>query len=434
VKFAFVASRYGADIGSGAEHECRLLAEQVSARHDVEVLTTCARDSRTWKNEYSEGVDRVRGALVRRFAVTQTRDPRSFKQLSDLVYSSPGVRADELEWVRRGGPWSPGLIEHIKRQHRTYDALIFFSLCSPLTVHGVPIAPDRSVLFPYLQLEPALRFGLFAEVLASVRAIGFVSAAERHLMRSYLRFMPQQEEVVGIGIDPSPEQSYPRHQQNPADAVTSDEAGGEEPDTAEEPSYLAGRGVPFRRRHRLYGPFALYGGRVEPDNGCEEMLDYFESFAGTDSSAAASAKGESDVALVLMGVKMMRVPEEPHVRLAGVLPERERMIAYEAADVTIAPGPNDLVAQSVLESMAVGTPVLASALNESAVDHCRRANAGLYYANRDEFVAALRLLMTNKRLRERLGENGRSYVRQHYRWEGVLGRFDRLVSKVRSRA
>ena len=80
MKFAFVASRYGADIPSGAEHTCRLLAEQVSARHDVEVLTTCARDSRTWKNEYSEGVDRVRGALVRRFAVTHTRDARSFKQ------------------------------------------------------------------------------------------------------------------------------------------------------------------------------------------------------------------------------------------------------------------------------------------------------------------------------------------------------------------
>jgi glycosyltransferase involved in cell wall biosynthesis len=423
VKFAFVASRYGADVTSGAEHACRLLAEQVSARHDVEVLTTCARDARTWKNEYSEGVDRVRGALVRRFAVTQTRDPQSFKQFSDRLAAGPAVRADELEWVRRAGPWSPGLIEHLKRQHRSYDAVLFFSLFSPLTVHGVQTAPDRSVLFPYLQLSPALRFGLFAELLTSVRALGLVSSVEKQLLRRYLRISPEHEEIVGIGIDPSPEQSYPRHQQDPADTVVDDDAVGQDLDTAEDESYLSGRGVPFRRRHRLYGQFALYGGRVEPDNGSEEMLEYFDTFASSDG----------DTALVLMGVKMMKVPDEPYVRLAGILPERERMIAFEAADVTLAPAGDDLVAQPVLESLAVGTPVLASAVNESAVDHCRRANGGLYYSNRAEFVDALRLLMTNKRLHDRLGENGRNYIRQNYRWDAVLGRFDRLIARVRAR-
>ena len=35
-----------------------------------------------------------------------------------------------------------------------------------------------------------------------------------------------------------------------------------------------------------------------------------------------------------MGVKMMKIPEAPYLRFAGVLPDRERMIAYEAADVT----------------------------------------------------------------------------------------------------
>ena len=74
-----------------------------------------------------------------------------------------------------------------------------------------------------------------------------------------------------------------------------------------------------------------------------------------------------------MGVKMMKVPDEPYLRLAGVLPDRERMIAYEAADVTIAPASDDLLAQPLLESLAVGTPVLASARNAAAVEHCRRA-------------------------------------------------------------
>ena len=423
MKFAFVTARYGADISAGPDHACRVLAEQVGSRHDVDVLTTCARDPRTWKNEYSEGTDRVRGALVRRFAVSQLRDEQTFHQFSDRVMASPRARADELEWLRRSGPWSAGLIDFIRRQHKSYDVIVFFSICSPITVTGASIALERTIVFPHLQLCPSLRFEVCADVLSSVRGVGLVSAAEGRLLRSYVRATPQHEELVGIGIDPSPEQSYPRHQQDPADTVIDEEAVAGTGEGVEPESYLAGRGVPFRRRHRLYGRFALYGGRVEPDNGCEEMLDYFDTFASTDD----------DTSLALMGIKMMKVPEEPYIRLAGVLPERERMIAYEAADVTIAPSADDLVAQPLLESLAVGTPVLASARNDAAVEHCKRAHAGLYYANREEFVEALRLLMTNTRLRNRLGENGRAYIRQNFRWDAVLGRFDRLVSRARPR-
>ena len=57
------------------------------------------------------------------------------------------------------------------------------------------------------------------------------------------------------------------------------------------------------------------------------------------STSTRYAASDGDTSLVLMGVKMMKVPDEPYLRQAGVLPDRERMIAYEAADVTIAPGP-----------------------------------------------------------------------------------------------
>jgi glycosyltransferase involved in cell wall biosynthesis len=168
---------------------------------------------------------------------------------------------------------------------------------------------------------------------------------------------------------------------------------------------------------------ALYGGRIDADNGCEEMLEYFDAYASSDG----------DTSLVLMGVKMMRVPEAPYLRHAGVLPDRERMIAYEAADVTIAPGSDDPLALSVLESFAVGTPVLASARNQVAVEYCRRAGGGLYYANRNEFVEALRTLMTRSKLREQLGESGRQYVQNYSKWDVVIGRFERLVSMIRGR-
>jgi glycosyltransferase involved in cell wall biosynthesis len=421
MKFAFITPRYGADIGDGPEHVCRLFAEQVSGRHHVDVLTTCARDPRTWKNEYLEGADRMRGVLVRRFAVNQEHDRTAFQHLSTRMFGIPQGREDEHEWVRQLGPTSPALIEYLKRQHRSYDALVFFSLYHPTTVFGLAIAPERSVVFPCLRLDPALRFGIWSELLGSVKAIGYLSAAERHQTHGFFR-LPTPDEVVGLGIEAPAQQTYPRHQQDPADDMS--EAEHDQHETshdAEVTGYLAGRGVPFRRRHRLYGSFVLYAGRVQPNNGCEELLEYFEAYAS----------GDGGTALVLMGAKLMKVPDQPHLRMGGVLPERERMIAYEAADLTVAPEPDDSAAIAALESFAVGTPVLASARNAAAADHCRRANAGLYYATRDEFIEALRLLMNDARLRARLGENGRRYIRLNHRWDAVLGRFERLMMRVR---
>jgi len=69
---------------------------------------------------------------------------------------------------------------------------------------------------------------------------------------------------------------------------------------------------------------------------------------------------------------------------------------------------------------------------EVLVEHCVRSNGGLYYADRDEFVEALKLLLSDERLRQQLGRNGRDYVRRNYRWDVVLGKFERLFAKIRA--
>ena len=82
--------------------------------------------------------------------------------------------------------------------------------------------------------------------------------------------------------------------------------------------------------------------------------------------------------------------------------------------------------------MSVGTPVLVNARSAVLVEHCVRSNAGLYYSDRDEFVECLNLLVRDDRLRAVLGRNGRDYIRRQYRWDVVLGKYERLFAKIRN--
>jgi glycosyltransferase involved in cell wall biosynthesis len=132
-----------------------------------------------------------------------------------------------------------------------------------------------------------------------------------------------------------------------------------------------------------------------------------------------------------MGVKLMPLPEEPFIRFAGRLSEQERLHALEAATVVVVPSPYESLSLLALESFAVGTPILANARSEVLVDHCHNSNAGLFYADRDEFVECLKLLMADDRLRATMGRNGRHYVRQNYRWDVIIGKYEKMFSRLR---
>jgi glycosyltransferase involved in cell wall biosynthesis len=423
VKLAFVVQRYGTEILGGSEYHCRLVAERLASKHEVEVLTTCARDYVTWKNEYPEGADRIRGVTVRRFAVSETRDINSFNQYSEWIFNHPHTRDDEMEWLRKQGPWSPSLLDYITRHQQAYEALIFFTYLYAPTVLGLQIAPRRSILVPTAHDEPAIHLSLYKDVFTFPAAIAYNTEVERRFLTTHFSIRALAEETIGCGVDLLHGRHEPSAREDSNDAGPLDELdiADAKDDDQPLPPHIAGRGAVFRRRHRLYGSFALYGGRIDPGKGCEELIEYFSSYVHDGG----------DASLILMGVKLMQLPEERWIRFAGLLSERERLQALEAATVVVVPSPYESLSLLALEAFAVGTPVLANARSEVLVDHCLRSNAGLFYADRDEFVEGLKLMLADQRLRAAMGRNGKEYVRRNYRWDVILSKYDRLLSKIR---
>lgn len=412
MRIAFVVQRYGAEIFGGAEQMCRLLAERLAEHHQIDVLTTCAQDYFTWKNEYPEGMDRVRGVTVRRFACSQTRDIAAFGTYSAWIFSNPHGPQDEQEWLKRQGPWSPGLIDYVERHHGNYDVLVLFTYLYAPTVMAARVAPAKTILVPFAHDEPAIKLDIFRDLFARVGAIAWNTESERRFVNSLFDVRPIVEDVIGCGVDLPEGEAVAEGAERPAPPPD-----GREP----LPPHLDGAANAFRRRHRIYNPFVLFGGRIDPAKGCEELFEYFQSYV----------KEGGDATLMLMGAKLMPLPDDPHVRFAGLLPEEERLHALEAATVVVVPSPYESLSLLALESFAVGTPILANARSEVLVEHCRRSHAGLFYASRWEFVEALKLLMRDAKLRATMGRNGKAYVNQHYRWTTVLAKYDRMFARLR---
>ena len=411
MKLAFVVQRYGTEILGGSEYHCRLVAERLAEKHSVEVLTTCARDYTTWRNEYPEGHDRVRGVTVRRFANARTRDLAAFNKYSDWIFHSTHGRQDEMEWLKQQGPWCPSLQEYLERHHQNYDILIFFTYLYAPTVLGLRVAPAKSLLVPTAHDEPAIRLSLYEDVFAAPAGLVWNTESERRFVSSHFHLRGVVEDVVGCGVD------------LPEGEVPDGDRTGLSPTSREELApHLEGPANAFRRRQRMHDPFVLYGGRIDPGKGCEELLEYFQTYV----------REGGDANLMLMGAKLMPLPDDPHVRFAGMLPDEERLHALEAATVVVVPSPYESLSLLALEAFAVGTPVLANARAEVLVEHCRQSNAGLFYADRWEFVEGLKLLMRDKNLREAMGRNGKAYVDRHYRWSVILNKYERIFSRLKT--
>jgi glycosyltransferase involved in cell wall biosynthesis len=387
VKLAIVVQRYGADISGGAELHARYIAELLSKHAEVRVLTTCARDYVTWRNDFPPGRDVVNGIPVDRFPVVRERDVREFDKRQRVVFGQLHSLHDELQWLESEGPTSPQLIAAMREAALDCDYVLFFSVRYYQAYHGARAAADRAVLVPTAERDPTLGLALFQPIFRGVRAIMYNSPEERALINAVANNRDVPGVVVGVG--------------------------------SEIPARVDPERV--RRKFSLTNPFAIYVGRIDANKGCVELFDFFTQYV------AASRR---QVDLVLIGSPVMKIPRHPRIRHLGFVDDQDKFDAMAAAAALVMPSYYESLSMVALEAWALGRPVLANAHCDVLLGQCLRSNAGLYYENAAEFGGALDTILDTPSLAEALGRNGREYFARHYSWPVIERKYLEMFARL----
>jgi glycosyltransferase involved in cell wall biosynthesis len=392
VKLAVVVQRYGATINGGAELHARYIAEHLSRHVEVDVLTTCAVDYVTWRNELAAGTELVHGVPVRRFPVRRERDVKAFARWSERVFAHRHSQQDELSWLESEGPASPALVEHLRTQRRAYDFFLFFSYRYYHAYHGVRAVGPRAILVPTAERDEAIGLSMFGPIFRGVRALMYNSPEERTMISSAAQTDIVPGVVVGIGSEVPPTTAPAR----------------------------------FRQKYNINGRFVVYVGRVDANKGCNELFDFFLRYTKVHPMG---------LTLVLIGNAVLDVPDHPRIRHLGFLSDQDKFDAIAAAALLVMPSYYESLSMVALEAWALGRPVLANARCEVLLGQCIRSNAGLYYETHEEFVEALRSISDNALLAEALGVNGHIFYRKNYTWPLIertyLDMFERLMAEGR---
>jgi glycosyltransferase involved in cell wall biosynthesis len=389
VKIAVVVQRYAEDIGGGSELHARYVSEHLAAHADVRVLTTCARDYVSWKNEYPAGATRVNGIAVERFPVARERDARDFARRSSLVFDEPHSTADELAWIDSQGPVSPPLIARVRIVAREVDFVVLFSLRYHTAFHGARAAAANAILVPTTERDPAVGLDILGPVLRGARGIMYNSPEERALVQALHRNERVPGVTVGVGSQ------IPDHTDAAAAAL----------------------------KFGLDRPYVLYVGRIDVNKGCAELFDYFQQYA---------RRTERALDLVLIGTPVLPVPVHPRIRHLGYVSDRDKYDVLAGAEALVMPSYFESLSMVMIEAWALGVPVLANGRCDVLAGQCLRSNGGLFYTSGREFDAMLDRLLDDPALAAELGENGRAFYEAEYAWPVIERKyrdmFDQLMA------
>ena len=397
MKLACVVQRFGAEVTGGSERHCRVIAEHLASHHDVTVLTSCAQDYVTWRNVYPAGASRVGPLNVLRFPVTRQRNLGRLADISQVVFTTESSPEEQERWFVENGPEVPELIEHLRQHGAEYDRILFWTYRYYQTFFGLPLVADRAILVPTAEEDPLIWVDIIDRLFSLPIGYLFLTPEEAELVRARSSRPLAPSTVIGCGVDPAP--ARVKHVDLSAAGVSD--------------------------------PFILYLGRIEPNKGCETLIEYFEKYLQWDGGPAGNdIQPVSSVQLVMAGFPNMPIPSHPSIKCLGVVDDAMRETLLARARLLVVPSPFESLSMVLLEAWNQGLPALVNGRCAVLQGQVVRANGGLSYRYAGEFAASLTYLLSHPDVARRLGRQGLAYVEQEYRWPHVMQKVEAFLSNT----
>lgn len=388
-KIAFVCQRYGTKVNGGAELLCRQVAERLTPYYDVTVYTTCAEDYITWANVYPAGEEELNGVHIRRFSVTRERSRYKFAIVKRIALHNPLHLPVEKAWIEEQGPCCPDLIDALKAEHGQYQAILFMTYLYYTTIRGLGLQLNNALLIPTVHDEPPVYLNCYDRVFRNANGYIWNTPEEKAFALKRFPFIKGKPDVItGAGIE-VPE-ILP---QLPPELLHTD--NGNTP-----PEYL------------------VYSGRIDRNKGCDRMFEYFMKY---------KTKHKNNLRLVLTGKEAFPIPKCPDIIPLGFVEEDVKYAVMANALALVLFSRFESLSLVVLESMAVGRPVIVAEECEVLRGHCERSGAGLSFTDYESFEISVELMRNEKKQYEAMCHAAKKYVNNYYQWSRIIDLYREII-------
>lgn len=386
-KICFIVQRYGAQVNGGAELFCKQMAEHMTEKYDVTVLTTCAVEYMTWEDFFAPGEEMINGVHVIRFRVDYTRDAGEFNAINGKFLTGGLNTEQEKQWIELQGPYCAGIINYISSYKYNYKSFVFCTYLYYPTVMGLPEVAHKSVLIPMAHDEPYIQMQLFQNLFSIPRGILYLTPEEKEFVNEKFNNQEIYSEIGGIGVDIPPDYSAQR----------------------------------FKEKYKIEGKYVIYVGRIDEGKNCGEMFAFWQQY---------KQNNPSNLKLVLLGKSVIPVPEREDILSLGFVSDQDKFDAISGAQFMWIPSKFESLSIVLLEALALSVPVIVNENCEVLKGHCLRSNAGIYYKDYATFCCCMDVLLQDEEVLTALSNAGPMYVKSNFDWENTTGKLEALVEYV----
>jgi D-inositol-3-phosphate glycosyltransferase len=180
----------------------------------------------------------------------------------------------------------------------------------------------------------------------------------------------------------------------------------------------------------------LFVGRIEPLKGIDILIGAAARLHENENFRVLIVGGDekAEARLAELRAQAERLDVDHHITFAGAVPHGELPLYYNAADVCVVPSFYESFGMVAIESMACGTPVVASRVGGLASTVLDGQTGYLVsWRQAEPFAERVGALLENDELRASFGRAAREAV-ERYRWPNVAGAVSDLYQSLLTRA